>query len=391
MQNRMMKKIVQRVNYKEGNMSIVFNREATDHLKAKMFLDPGGNPEIQRYEQVKYDTFENFTDKQLSFFWRPEEVDLSNDKNDFKDLPEAQQHIFTSNLFRQILLDSVQGRGPNLTLLPVCSLPEVEDWITNWSFNETLHSRAYTHIIRNIYPNPTQVINEITTIPEILDCATAVTKYYDQLDQWNVVYRAKQLGIETNVEYDEYEHKKAIWMTINSINALEGLRFYVSFACSWNFAEQKKMEGNAKLIRLICRDENLHLGSTQYILRTLPKDDPVYRDIREETKGEVAQLFLDVINQEKDWATYLFQHGSMIGLNVEILHQYVDWIASRRMKTIGLEVNFDHPTSDPLPWTKTWISGKETQYAPQEAEIASYLVSDVAQDINKDTLSDLSL
>lgn len=372
--------------------SVVFNQEATDHLKAKLFLDPGGNPEIQRYERVRYDTFENFTDKQLSFFWRPEEVDLSKDRNDFRDLPEAQQHIFTSNLFRQILLDSVQGRGPNLTLLPICSLPELEDWITNWSFNETLHSRAYTHVIRNVYPNPSDVIDKITTIPEILQCANAISEHYDNLARWNTIWQARRLGMSVaGQEWDEYEHKKALWMALNSINALEGLRFYVSFACSWNFAEQKKMEGNAKIIRLICRDENLHLGGTQYILRTLPKDDKMYADIAAKTKDDVIQLFLDVVQQEKDWATYLFKHGSMIGLNAEILHQYVTWIASRRMKTIDLEIPFDHPTSDPLPWTKNWISGKEVQYAPQEAEIASYLVSDVEQDVSASTLSELSL
>lgn len=371
--------------------SVVFNQGATDHLKAKLFLDEGGNPEIQRYERVRYDTLENFVDKQLSFFWRPEEVDLSKDKNDFRDLPEAQQHIFTSNLFRQILLDSVQGRGPNMTLLPICSLPEMEDWITNWSFNETLHSRAYTHVIRNIYPNPSHVIDEITEIPEILDCARDVSKYYDELAYWNTIWQAQRLGVAVKADYDEYAHKEALWMTINSINALEGLRFYVSFACSWNFAEQKKMEGNAKIIRLICRDENLHLGSTQYILRTLPKDDKIYADIAKKKQAEVTQLFLDVVQQEKEWASYLFKHGSMIGLNVEILHQYVDWIASRRMKTIDLDVPFDHPTSDPLPWTKNWIAGKEVQYAPQEAEIASYLVSDVTQDIDETTLNDLSI
>lgn len=372
--------------------SVVFNQDATDHLKAKLFLDEGGNPEIQRYEQVRYQTFENFADKQLSFFWRPEEVDLSNDKTDFRELPESQQHIFTSNLFRQILLDSVQGRGPNLTLLPICSLPEMEDWITNWSFNETLHSRAYTHVIRNIYPDPTEVIDQITTIPEILQCADAVSKYYDDLARWNIIWQAKRMGMSVvGQEWDEYEHKKALWMTINSINALEGLRFYVSFACSWNFAEQKVMEGNAKIIRLICRDENLHLGTTQYILRTLPKDDKMFADIAEKTKDDVLQMFLDVVQQEKDWATYLFKYGSMIGLNEKILHQYVDWIASRRLRTIGFDVPFEHPTSDPLPWTKNWISGKQVQYAPQEAEIASYLVSDVKQDVDADVLNDLEL
>jgi len=373
-------------------MSKIFNTDATNHLKAKMFFDPNGGPEIARYEEVKYDQFEKFTEKQLSFFWRPEEVDLTKDKNDFRDLAPEQQHIFTSNLFRQTLLDSVQGRGPNLCLLPICSLPEVEVWIETWDANETVHSRSYTHIIRNIYPNPSEKFDEITTIKEILDCATDVSKYYDALHYHNTMRSAKELKLlAPDVHYDEYEHKKAFWLCLNSINALEGLRFYVSFACSWNFAEQKKMEGNAKIIRLICRDENLHLGSTQYTLRTLPKDDPDYIKINEECKDEVQQMFLDVIRQEKEWAAYLFQHGSMIGLSEEILGQYVDFIASRRMKTIGIDVPFEHPTSDPLPWTKQWISGSTVQVAPQEAEISSYLISDVKQDVDNDMLNDLSL
>lgn len=373
-------------------MSKIFNRDATHHLKAKMFLDPNGGPEIARYEEVKYEQIEKFTEKQLSFFWRPEEVDLTKDKNDFRDLPVEQQHIFTSNLFRQTLLDSVQGRGPNLTLLPICSLPEMEVWIETWDANETIHSRSYTHIIRNIYPNPSEKFDEITTIKEILDCANDVSKYYDDLYKWNIIRDAAKLGVlDAQIKYNLYEHKKSLWLCLNSINALEGLRFYVSFACSWNFAEQKKMEGNAKIIRLICRDENLHLGSTQYILRTLPKDDADYLKIQEETRDDVQQMFLDVIRQEKEWAAYLFQHGSMIGLSEEILGQYVDFIASRRMKTIGIDVPFEHPTSDPLPWTKQWISGSEVQVAPQEAEISSYLISDVKQDVDDDMLNNLSL
>jgi len=373
-------------------MSKVFNTNATNHLKAKMFLDPNGGPEIARYEEVKYPTFENFTEKQLSFFWRPEEVDLSKDKLDFRDLTEHEQHIFTSNLFRQILLDSVQGRGPNLILLPIASLPEIEAWIEAWGANETIHSRSYTHIIRNIYPNPSEIFNQITSIPEILDCAADVSKYYDELHKWNILYAAEQTGIiacESN--YNSYNHKKALWLCLNSINILEGIRFYVSFACSWNFAEQKKLEGNAKIIKLICRDENLHLGSTQYMLRTLPKDDTIYEKIKEETRDEVRQMFMDAIRQEKEWAKYLFKDGSMIGLNEEILCQYIEHIGVKRMRTIGLDIDFDYPTTDPLPWTKNWISGKEVQVAPQESEISSYLVSDINQDVDASSLKDLEL
>ncbi len=371
-------------------MSRVFNRSATNHLEAKIFLDPNGGPEIARYEEVKYDRFEKFTEKQLSFFWRPEEVDLTKDKNDYRDLPEEQQHIFTSNLFRQTLLDSVQGRGPNLVLLPICSLPEAEVWIETWDANETIHSRSYTHIIRNIFTNPSEKFDEITKIQEILDCAADVSKYYDELHHHNIAREAIKLGI-SDVHYNEYQHKRALWLCLNSINVLEGLRFYVSFACSWNFAEQKLMEGNAKIIRLICRDENLHLGSTQWMLRTLPKDDPDYVKIAEECSDTVLMMFEEAIIQEKEWAAYLFKHGSMIGLSEEILCQYVDFIASKRMKTIGVPVYFDHPTSDPLPWTKQWISGAEVQVAPQEAEISSYLISDIKQDVDSETLNDLEL
>ena len=371
-------------------MSKVFNERATNHLKAKMFLDPNGGPEIARYEEVKYPTFENFTEKQLSFFWRPEEVDLSKDKLDFRDLTTYEQHIFTSNLFRQILLDSVQGRGPNLMLLPIASLPEIEAWIEAWGANETIHSRSYTHIIRNIYPNPSEIFDQITSIKEILDCAADVSKYYDALHYWNTFYQVQQLGKPTS-GYSEYEHKKALWLCVNSINILEGIRFYVSFACSWNFAEQKKMEGNAKIIKLICRDENLHLGSTQYTLRTLPKDDPAYEKIKNETRDEVHQMFIDAMEQEKQWAKYLFKDGSMIGLNEEILCQYVEHIGVKRMRTIGLDIDFDYPTTDPLPWTKNWISGKDVQVAPQEAEISSYLVSDIKQDVDSTSLKDLEL
>lgn len=376
-------------------MSKVFNEKATNHLKAKMFLDPNGGPELARYEEVKYQTFENFTEKQLSFFWRPEEVELSKDKLDFRDLTIHEQHIFTSNLFRQILLDSVQGRGPNLMLLPITSIPELECWIETWGANETVHSRSYTHIIRNIYPNPSEIFDRINSIKEIMDCADDISKYYDELHKWNSYYQMHQLYKTKEVEefsgWNSYQHKKALWLCINSINILEGIRFYVSFACSWNFAEQKKMEGNAKIIKLICRDENLHLGSTQYMIRTLPKDDPIFAEIAEETKDEVKQMFLSAIEQEKQWAKYLFKDGSMIGLNEEILCQYVDFIGVKRMRVAGVDIDFDYPTSDPLPWTKNWISGKDVQVAPQEAEISSYLVSDIKQDVDAASLKDLEL
>lgn len=355
-----------------------------------MFLDPNGAPGIARYETMKYPHFDTLTDRQLSFFWRPSEIDLSRDKLDHRDLPDAQKHIFNSNLFRQIMLDSIQSRGPNSMLLPICSLPELEGWIENWGANETIHSRSYTHIIQNVYADPSAQFDQILKIPEIVECAGDVTKYYDHLGYWNTIYEANRLGMDTGVAYNEYEHKKALWLCINSINMLEGIRFYISFICSWNMAENKKMEGSSKIIRFICRDENLHLGSTQYILRTLPTDDPIFDIIREDTRDEVIQMFSDVITQEKDWARYLFSEGSMIGLSEQILCDYVDYIASRRMRSLSLPL-FDHPKSNPIPWSVDYISSSSTQVAPQEAEISSYLVSDITQDITPDFLSKLVL
>jgi len=369
----------------------IFNNDAESHLKAKMFFDKKGGAGLARYEELHYPQFEKFTNTQLSFFWRPEEIDLSKDKNDFRELPKEQQHIFTSNLFRQIAADTVNGRGPNLVFLPLATLPEVEVWIETWGANETVHSKAYTHIIKNIYANPSIVFDNIMKVPEIVSFIDSITKYYNILAEHNTLRDAAELGVIDKKKYSEYEHKKAFWLAMNSVNILEGIRFYVSFACSWNFAEQKLMEGNAKEIKLICRDENLHLGSTQYFLRTLQKDDTDYIKIAKETKDEVKQMFQDAITQEKDWARYLFQHGSMIGLSEEILCQYIDYIASRRMRTIGVEIDFQYPTSNPLPWTKHWISGKEVQTAPMEVENSSYLTSDIKQDVDESVLGDLSL
>lgn len=368
--------------------SIVFNLDAKNHLEAKMFLD-GGAPKIARYENLKYPQIDKFTERQMGFFWKPEEVDLTKDRIDFKNLPEEQKHIFESNLRRQILLDSVNQRGPAETLLPICSLPELESWLETWSANEAIHSRSYTHILRNVHPDPSKVFDGLTEIKEIVECARDVSYYYDNLHQWNIKKFAVEYGILPKAEYDEYEHKKALWLAIASINALEGIRFYVSFACSWAFGELKIMEGNAKIIKLICRDENLHLGFTQFLLKTLPKDDPDYEKIKNETLDEVKKMFNGVVNQEIEWANYLFKYGSMIGLSDKILKDYVLYIAAKRARSVNIPVEFEHPSSNPLPWTKYWIGGKEVQVAPQETEITSYLISDVARDVNVSDLSNM--
>ena len=372
---------------------INFSKEKS-HIDSPMFLDPNGSMGIQRYETLKYEKIDKLTDKQMGFFWRPEEVELNKDVKDFKGLSEHEKHIFTSNLKRQILLDSVQGRSPSLGFLPLISIPELEAWTTLWSFNETVHSRSYTHIIRNIYANPSVVFDEMMDIQEIIDCGADVSKYYDNLIEYSNYYQLLGYGTHTvngkKVEITEYELKKRIYLAMLSVNVLEGIRFYVSFACSWAFAELKSMEGNAKIIKLICRDENLHLGFTQTVLKMMSKDDPMFAQIKEDTKEEATAMYLDAVQQEKDWAKYLFKDGSIIGLNEELLSQYVEFIANKRMKAVGLESPFK-TGSDPLPWTGKWISGSEVQVAPQQTQITSYVIGGVKQDITEDTLKGFSL
>jgi ribonucleoside-diphosphate reductase beta chain len=375
-------------------MSVFNINNKTDHTKALAFLDESGAAPIQRYDVLKYRQFDKLTDKQLGFFWRPEEVDVLRDSKDFKELTSHEQHIFTSNLKRQILLDSVQGRSPNLAFLPIATIPELETWIQTWSFNETIHSRSYTHIIRNVYANPSEVFDELTEIPEILDCAVDISKYYDDLIEYVGYYKLLGYGIhEVNhqtVTIDRYELKKKLWLCLNSVNALEGIRFYVSFACSWAFAELKKMEGNAKIIKLIARDENVHLGSTQTLLKLLPQDDPDYVNIKHETRAECEAMFLSAAKQEKDWAHYLFKDGSMIGLNEQLLAQYVDWLTCKRMTAVGLQCGIK-TGSNPLPWTAKWIAGAEVQVAPQETEISSYVIGGTKQDVDGNTFKGFSL
>ena len=365
-------------------MTVLNTKNRVDHTKVKMFLDPSGGPVMQRYDTLKYKQFDKFTDKQLGFFWRPEEVDILKDATDFKNLTDHEQHIFTSNLKRQILLDSVQGRSPNIAFLPIVSLPELETWIETWAFSETIHSRSYTHIIRNVYPNPSKVFDEMLDIKEICDCADSITANYDKLIHWNDL-----LAIGSK-KYNAYEHKKAIWLCLMSVNILEGVRFYVSFACSWAFAELKRMEGNAKIIKFIARDENVHLASTQTMLKLLPQDDKDFAKIQKETYAECTQMFIDAVEQEKAWAEYLFKDGSIIGLNAELLKQYVEFIAAKRMHAVGLEKIYNSGTN-PLPWTQAWITGGSVQVAPQETEISSYVIGGTKQDVDDNTFKGFSL
>jgi ribonucleoside-diphosphate reductase beta chain len=375
-------------------MSVFNIKNRSDHTKNLAFLDPSGGVTIQRYDTMKYPSFDKFTDKQLGFFWRPEEVDTYRDGKDFKQLTDHEQHIFTSNLKRQILLDSVQGRAPAESFGSIVSLPELENWIITWTFSETIHSRSYTHIIRNVYNDPSIIFDELMDIPEIIDCAGDISKYYDDLIENASYYNLLGEGTHTvngkKVVVDMYELKKKLWLALMSVNILEGVRFYVSFACSWAFAELKKMEGNAKIIKFIARDENLHLGSTQLLLKTLKKDDPAFERIARETEAECIQMFVDAVDQEKAWAEYLFKDGSMLGLNKELLSQYIEHIAMKRMNNAGLPKIYNQ-TSNPLPWTQKWIAGGDVQVAPQETEITSYINGGTKQDVNEDTFKGFSL
>jgi ribonucleoside-diphosphate reductase beta chain len=362
----------------------VFDLNANrDSVNRRAFFDDPVT--LARYDKQKYNFLEKLTEKQLGFFWRPEEVEIIRDSKDFKDLTDNERHIFTSNLKRQILLDSVQGRAPILAFGPICSLPELETWLVTWTFFETIHSRSYTYIIRNVYPDPSVIFDEMLDIPEIADCAKDISKYYDDLildaNAW--VHR-----------FDErpgmWDLKTSLWLCLNAVNALEGIRFYVSFACSWAFAELKKMEGNAKIIKFIARDENLHLASTQQLIKILVKDDPDFAKIAEETRDECVDIFIKAANQEKAWANYLFKDGSMIGLNEKLLGDYVDWITHKRMTSIGLPSPFKGG-SNPLPWTQKWISGSDVQVAPQETQITSYLVGGVTKDVTEDSFKGFTL
>ena len=349
-------------------MTKTFNIKKVNWLKQPMFF--GEEPNTQRFDQQKYPVFEKLNQQQLGFFWRPEEVSLQKDRNDYLTIGEEHKHIFTSNLKYQTLLDSVQGRGPCLAFLPFCSLPELESLLVAWDFSETIHSRSYTYIMKNVYPNPTEVLDTIVETPEIMARAKTVTESYDKFIEYAHKYHMLGKG-------SKKELKKLLYLTLVNVNILEGIRFYVSFACSFAFGELKLMEGSAKIISLIARDENLHLAISQNIINNYRKNenDKEMLQIIKETEQEVYDMYNVAVEQEKDWAKYLFKEGSMIGLNDKLLSHYVEWIANKRMRAIGLKPVYDQPDShNPLPWTQHWLTSRGMQNAPQETEIESYVV-----------------
>ena len=374
----------------------VFNTEEVDTKKQPMFF---GKPlGVQRYDSYKYPVFDKLTQQQLGYFWRPEEVSLQKDRGDYQQLTPEQKHIFTSNLKYQIMLDSVQGRAPGMAFAPYCSLPELEGCINVWQFMEMIHSRSYTYIIKNVYPDPSEVFDTILDDEKIISRAESVTKAYDefinyaheydQSNQWKPDWKE-----HPNAQWTLKELKRHLYRSIVNVNILEGIRFYVSFACTFAFGELKLMEGSSKIISLIARDESQHLVLTQTIIKNWQNgDDPDMLEIMKEEEDNVYDMYRQAVDEEKSWAEYLFKDGSMIGLNAKLLSSYVEYIANRRMRAIGLKPIFDTPMSNnPLPWTQHWLSSKGMQVAPQETEVESYMVGSIKQDVKKDSFTGFKL
>jgi len=371
-----------------------FNQTPNNALLEPMFL--GNSVNVSRYDQQRFMAFEKLIEKQLSFFWRPEEVDVSKDRADWQSLTESEKHIFISNLKYQTLLDSMAARSVNAVLLPLVSLPEVETWVETWAFSETIHSRSYTHILRNLFTEPGEVFDDIIVNPAILKRASSIAKYFDDVIITTQLLQSQGEGtfeVEgKTIEVNTRKLKERLYLAVCSVNALEAIRFYVSFACSFAFAERELLEGNAKIIKLIARDEALHLTGTQHILNLWKdgKDDPEMKVVSEEMRDAGLQVFLDVVEQEKEWAEYLFKDGSMIGLNAEILKQYIEYISNQRLSAIGFDAPFDIK-SNPLPWMNAYLVSDNVQVAPQETEISSYLVGQVDSSVSADDFDDFNL
>ena len=374
----------------------VFNTNPVDSKKQPMFF---GQPlGMQRYDEFKYPVFDKLTTQQLGYFWRPEEVSLQKDRADYKLLTPEQKHIYTSNLKYQIMLDSVQGRAPGMAFMPYCSLPELEGAMNVWQLMEMIHSRSYTYIIKNVYPDPSEVFDTILGDDKILSRASSVTSSYNELinhaheyDSGNI-WRMATEGHPSG-SYDRKELKRKLYRAVLNVNILEGIRFYVSFACSFAFGELKVMEGSAKIISLIARDESQHLVLTQQIIKAWQNgDDEEMVDIAAEEKPNIIEMFKNAVEEEKAWASYLFKDGSMIGLNEKLLSQYVEFTANRRLRALGFDPLYDIGIrNNPLPWTQYWLNSKGQQNAPQETEIESYVVGGIKQDVTKETFKGFSL
>ena len=358
----------------------------TDYLQRKMFLDPAGPVTIQRFEEVKYNKIADFEKTARGFFWVPEEISLTKDAQDFKDASDAVKHIFTSNLLRQTALDSLQGRGPSQIFTPVISLPELEALVYNWTFFETnIHSRSYSHIIRNIYNVPKEVFNTIHDTEEIVSMASSVGKYYDDLYKFNCI---KEVDSDPN-NSPEQGHIKAIWLALNASYALEAFRFMVSFATSLAMVENKIFIGNGNIISLILQDELLHKGWTAYLINQVVKEDSRFAQAKAECEAEVYKLYMDVIQEEKAWAEYLFKKGPVIGLNANILKDFVDYTAFNALKDIGIKYNHTAPKTTPIPWFNKHSDTSKKQTALQENESTNYVIGVMSDSIDYEELPEI--
>lgn len=352
----------------------IFKVRDIPHGTAKLFFDESGTVDIQRYETSKYPIFQKLLDQQQSFFWRPTEINLSKDVIDFKNFSKAKEHVFTSNLKRQILLDSVQGRAPSICYGPIVSDPTVEALIHCWTFFEGIHSQSYTHILRNVYPDPSKIFNEMREIKEIVECGKSITRYYDEL-----------LHCQKTLPYGHINTKRAFYRSLLETNSLEEIRFQISFACTFAYGQQDEMVGSSRIVGLIRQDESLHCGITQNLLKILPKDDPDFAIIAEEEQETARQIYLNVREDEQNWIKYLFKEGPIFGLTEEELNNYLDWHVAKSMNRRGLKPSFDVPKTQPLPWMRRWTDGKISQDAPQSVELISYQVGNV--DMNIDSSS----
>ena len=361
----------------------VFNRNEVDFTKQPMFF--GEDQNTQRYDQFRYPEMDKLNQRMLGYFWRPEEISLQKDRADYQTFRPEQKHIFTANLKYQTLLDSVQGRGPCLSFLPYCSIPELEGCIITWDFMETIHSRSYTYIMKNVYADPSEVFDTILNDDEIVKRAISVTENYDRFSEIAQDYFVKGVG-------DLDEVKRQLNLAMVNVNILEGLRFYVSFACTFAFGELKLMEGSAKIISFIARDEATHLNLSTQIIKNWHNNDGEMKKIADSCKDKVVEMYKLCVEEEKAWAKHLMKDGSIIGLNEKLLGDYVEFVANKRIKAIGFDPMFDRPANaNPLPWTQHWLSSAGLQVAPQETEVESYIIGGVKQDVDKDTLKGFKL
>lgn len=356
----------------ENPTSTIFARGGTDHLNDSMYLSPAGI-DISRTDVVKYPAILKMEEKMRSLFWVPEEIAINKDASDYRSLPDAQKEIFTETLLRATMLDSIQGRAPSTILGPICTNPELELAITTWDFFETIHSKSYSYIIKNVYTNPTEIFDKLKENTEILKCADSISEYYDKLAVMNAKYTLHCNG--EKVGYDAYEHKKALYMCLVAINGLEAIRFYVAFATFFSFGENDIMQGTAKILQMIARDESFHVGLTTYQINQLKREDPDYEKIHNENLSEVVKIYNDIILQERDWGVYIMSKGSLIGLNESMLTEYMYYLGRQKMRQFGFDeemMDFPIVKSNPLPWMDNWLNLSKTQSASQEIEQISY-------------------